>query len=399
MSGETAGRPTLCRLTGDPDSFAARHWGSSPLHRPGADPDGFADLFGPDAVDTLLSERGLRTPFLRLAREGRTAGDREFTSGGGVGALIADQVSEDRVLTAYADGSTIVLQALHRTWAPLLTFSQQLAAELAHPVQVNAYITPAQNRGFDDHYDVHDVFVLQIDGEKHWQVRPPVWPDPLRNQPWPEHTDAIRDAVAGDPLLDVVLRPGDCLYLPRGYLHSATARGRSIHLTVGVHVWTRAHLVQALLRQATEQLDGDPQWRRSLPLGVDLAAAAHDLEPVRDALQAALGQVPGDAVAADLLGRARAAQRPEPLGPLAQLAAAEQPAGQRSGRLRLRAHLMAHLDDDGTLVSRAGTLTVAPDEVPAVRQLLDTGDLGRLHPDLTRRLLIGGILHPGSARG
>ena len=382
----------MCRLTGDPDGFAARHWGQRPLYRPGADPDGFADLFGPDAVDTLLSERGLRTPFLRLAREGRTAGDREFTAGGGVGALIADQVSEDRVLAAYAGGSTIVLQALHRTWAPLLTFSHELAADLAHPVQINAYITPAQNRGFDDHYDVHDVFVLQIEGEKHWQVRPPVWPDPLRDQPWARHAAAIAEAARDEPLLDLVLRPGDCLYLPRGYLHSATARGRSIHLTVGVHVWTQAHLVQALLRQAADRLATDPRWRRSLPLGDDPASA--DLEPVRQAVHAALDETPAGAVVADLLGQARAAQRPEPLRPLAQLAAADHP----PCTLRLRAHLLARLDGS-TLVSRAGRLDLDPQELPAVRHLLDTGDTGVLGADLTRRLLIGGILHPGDGRG
>ena len=42
------------------------------------------------------------------------------------------------------------------------------------------------------------------------------------------------------PLIQTVLRPGDCLYLPRGFLHAARARGGvSTHLTLGVHTWTR----------------------------------------------------------------------------------------------------------------------------------------------------------------
>ena len=52
------------------------------------------------------------------------------------------------------------------------------------PRQVNAYVTPAQNTGFSDHYDVHDVFVLQVAGEKRWRIREPVHPSPLRDQPW-----------------------------------------------------------------------------------------------------------------------------------------------------------------------------------------------------------------------
>ena len=85
-------------------------------------------------------------------------------------------------------------------------------------------------------------FVVQVAGEKHWQVRPPVLESPLRDQPWTDRRDAV---AAGrrraPPTIDAVLRPGDCLYVPRGWLHSATALGgTSIHLTMGVHVWTRA---------------------------------------------------------------------------------------------------------------------------------------------------------------
>ena len=67
-----------------------------------------------------------------------------------------------------------MLQGLHRTWPPLVAFCQQLAAELGHPVQANAYVTPPQSQGFDDHYDVHDVFVLQVEGEKRWRIHAPV---------------------------------------------------------------------------------------------------------------------------------------------------------------------------------------------------------------------------------
>ena len=186
-----------------------------------------------------------------MAKDGRTLDASAFTLGGGVGATIGDQVSEDLVLRQFADGATIVLQALHRTWPPVADAAQDLAADLGHPVQVNAYVTPPQNRGFDDHYDVHDVFVVQVTGEKHWQVRPPVVESPLRDQPWTDHRDAVRLAAEGPPTIDAVLSPGDTLYVPRGWLHSATALGgTSIHLTMGVHVWTRRQLADDLLRAA-----------------------------------------------------------------------------------------------------------------------------------------------------
>ena len=142
-----------------------------------------------------MSRRGLRAPFLRVANNGTTLPDSAFTAGGGTGAGIADQASDDKLLRLFADGSTIVLQGLHRTWEPVLTFTQYLAADLGHPVQVNAYVTPAQNTGFSDHYDVHDVFVLQVAGEKRWRIREPVHPSPLRDQPWTDRRSAVEEAA------------------------------------------------------------------------------------------------------------------------------------------------------------------------------------------------------------
>ena len=224
----TPERPALARLVGDPDSFAQRSWGREPLLRTAADgaaEAGFTDLFGLDAVDELVSVRGLRTPFLRLVKDGKTIPERAYSGSGGIGAAVADQARDDDIHAEVAKGATLVLQGLHRTWEPLLAFSQQLAADLGHPVQVNAYLTPPQSQGFGAHYDVHDVFVLQVEGAKRWHIHAPVHPLPLRSQPGDAYAAQIAHAAAQEPLLDVVLRPGDCLYLPRGYLHSATALG------------------------------------------------------------------------------------------------------------------------------------------------------------------------------
>ena len=184
-SGRPAPGPTvLSRLAGtDATTFDSEYWGRRPLLARGVDPDGFRDLLDLDGVDELLSRRGLRTPFIRVARDGAVVDSASFTGGGGVGAEITDQVRDDRVATLFAEGHTVVLQALHRTWPAVLELSTRLAAELGHPVQANAYVTPPTSRGFSAHYDVHDVFVLQITGEKRWRIHAPVLVDPLRSQP------------------------------------------------------------------------------------------------------------------------------------------------------------------------------------------------------------------------
>ena len=400
--GVTSGRPALARLvSGDLDFFAAEVWGRRPLLSPAAElPGSLSDLLAEEDVDELVSQRGLRTPFLKVAKEGATFSDSSFTASGGVGAGVADQVSDDKLVAFFADGATLVLQGLHRVWPPLIAFCQQLAGDLGHPVQVNAYVTPPQNRGFDDHYDVHDVFVLQVAGRKRWRIHAPVHPVPLRDQPWTAHRPAIRDAASTEPLLDAVLNPGDCLYLPRGQLHAATALGEiSTHLTIGVHPWTRWSLAEELVAEAMAQLSDDPDVRAALGVGAavdDAATIGEDLELVRSRLAAAVAGVSAADVAPRLGRRARSSQRAAPIGPLAQLRAATDLHEGR--RVALRQHLAGTLletpSGGATLHSRAGDVVLTADELPAVRQLLAEGfaAAGELGLDLTRRLMSAAVL-------
>jgi bifunctional lysine-specific demethylase and histidyl-hydroxylase NO66 len=406
--GAAASRPALARcLSVSPEEFAATYWSVRPLLSPAATlPGGFADLFDADAVDELLSTRGLRTPFLRLASEGTVLDTSRFTRSGGLGAGIADQVADDKVLAEFAAGATLVLQGLHRTWPPLIEFAQQLSSDLGHPVQVNAYVTPASNRGFSPHYDVHDVLVLQVAGEKRWTIHAPVHEHPLADQPWTDHREAVAAQAKQPPVLDEVLRPGDALYLPRGWLHSAEALGdTTIHLTVGVHATTRYDVLQALVALAADS----PELRASLPLGVD-ADDPRSLESDVEATVKALTERLGAATTADAADavRRRIARttRPEPIAPLAQARAADRLTATDLVRLRRHAHARLQRQPDGQvrIVTTNRSMTLAGDCAPALEALLDgraraVADLPGLAPDDARalavRLLREGIVVPG----
>ena len=142
--------------------------------REGAAARPFADLLSVADVDELVADRALRTPFFRTVREGGglptpvrtvTAGNRR----------IGDLVDGDALRAQHADGATLVLQSVHRLHPPVARFCRELAAELGHATQCNAYITPAGDaQGFDFHHDTHDVFVLQVSGRKRWIVHEPV---------------------------------------------------------------------------------------------------------------------------------------------------------------------------------------------------------------------------------
>jgi ribosomal protein L16 Arg81 hydroxylase len=285
------------------------------------------------------------------------------------------------VLRLFADGSTVVLQGLHRLWPPLIEFADQLAADLGHPTQVNAYVTPPSSRGFSPHYDVHDVFVLQVAGEKHWRIHEPVLTDPLRTQPWNDRAAAVAAAAEREPVIDAVLRPGDALYLPRGYLHSATALGAiSAHLTVGIHSVTRWAAAESALDLVRVLATEDPELRRSLPLGVDLAdpaAVADDVATVVTALKGWLDRIDPAEVADRLRARTWSQVRPEPVAPLAQAtaAAALSPDTVLRLRRRLRCQVREAADGRVTLVAGRRSLELPAGTRPAVAGLLSAGEL------------------------
>jgi lysine-specific demethylase/histidyl-hydroxylase NO66 len=388
-----------------PDVFAAEHWGRVPLLTRAADLGrDFSDLLSAEAVDELVSARGLRTPFARMAKDGEVIATARFTRGGGAGASISDQVADDRVLALVAEGATLVLQALHRVWPPLVSFAAALSDELGHPVQINSYVTPPQNQGFAPHYDVHDVFVLQVAGRKRWTIHPPVVRDPLADQPWEQHRKEVAERAAGEPVIDTVLEPGDAVYLPRGTIHAAKALGEtSIHLTVGVHPVTRYQLVRHLLDAAQD----DPELRTSLPMGADLSdpdVLAPHLAATVDALRSFLDSAEPTTVAGRVGSRLQRDTRAEPIGPLAQLATAAALDGRTA--LRARAGLrpsVVVVDDEVRIKILDRTVSLPKAAGSAVKTMLSGSaftpdELPGLDPEeqliVARRMVREGILVP-----
>lgn len=405
-------RPALSRCVPiGREEFATDHWGRKPLFtRAAALPEDFSDLFSVDAVDELVSSRAIRTPFVRMAKEGSVLPPSRFTGPGGFGAEVGDQLDSAKVLAEFANGATLVLQGLHRTWPPIQEFARQLATELGHPAQVNAYITPASSRGFDPHYDVHDVFVLQIAGEKHWRIHEPVHMDPLRDQPWSDHRDAVAARAQEAPAIDETFRPGDVLYLPRGWIHSAEALGGvSVHLTIGVAAYTRHDVVREAVARAADAA----ALRSSLPLGFDPsdpAAIAPIVEETVDALIEALSDPSARsevaaAVTDGLRRRQRSDTPPAPVRPLATIAVADELSVDSvvAARPGLGVDVTVEVE---TVTVRLPTKTVALPVAAraAVERLLDGSPVavGELPLDersavvVARRLLREGIVIPVS---
>lgn len=157
-----------------------------------------------------------------------------------------------RVNALFREGSSVVLNSIHLRFNTLGRFVADLGCELGQIVGVNGYYSPPGSWAFARHYDTHDVFVLQIAGLKAWSVYNPPIELPI------EHPKLDRQNLtrAARPVFERALRPGDVLYLPRGWPHEArTTEDASLHLTIGIQVYTWFDDIRNLIDQlASEQV-------------------------------------------------------------------------------------------------------------------------------------------------
>ncbi|HEX6207200.1 MAG TPA: cupin domain-containing protein [Actinomycetota bacterium] len=349
-------------------------------------------------MDRLVTGGLMRLPGMRLVRDGATVPVGDYTRTIRIGSRrVPETVRPERVVHHFARGATIVLQALHRQWPPIAAFCRRLELDLTHPVQANAYVTPATSRGFAVHHDTHDVFVIQTHGRKGWRVYLPVIELAGKEQPW---SSELGDP--GAPILETELSPGDVLYIPRGFPHDATAREEvSIHVTVGIQARTWLDVWRHVMEQAPEHAP----FREALPIGFarDREALAGEVAARLPELRSWLEKAAGPEAAASFAEGFWDGRPPVLGGQLEQVAQLD--AVDVTTPLRVRAGAIFRPGVEGEeAVARLGTRILRmPGWVePALRFVAEAvgpftpRELPNLNPGsalvLCRRLIVEGVL-------
>jgi hypothetical protein len=288
----------------DPAAFLAEHWSRWPLLDRGV-PQRYSGLLNEAEVEELVGVRGLRLPAFRMVSAGTLIGTDRYTMSAQLGqGTVSDLIDPDGVVRLFEEGATLILRGLERHHPVIAAFCGALAADLGHPVRANSYVTPANARGHGIHYDLHDVFVLQCTGRKHWRVHERHIVDPL---PGDGVDPTVRRENLGAVVLDAVLEPGDSLYIPRGWPHLASTAGdTSIHLTLGVHVLTWLDVLGAVLQGAREC----PELRAAIPAAANAAAFEEGFRAASKTLGTLLEQTPPAELEKLLRHRAQAEQAP-----------------------------------------------------------------------------------------
>ena len=239
------------------DDFLAQYWEKTFVHLHN-EPDRFSKYFSLRDVDTWLASvrSGLPDSVMITAPEGFEARTERYRP---------REIGVDAVYGALARGCSLVLNHME-DWPSLLGLVKGLGRDFHADIGVNAYLTPKGARTFPIHTDEHDVLILHLQGEKVWHLHEfSVLQLPLSQKKNLRFSQEWYGRTQTPQLAEILLKPGDVLYIPRGMPHYAVAQESAcLHLTISItHLYWLDFLKMAAEYAAIQSQD----VRRALPPG------------------------------------------------------------------------------------------------------------------------------------
>ena len=252
------------------DDFFSQFWQQRSLLVQRGEPERFRDLLPASDTETVLGMAD-QLPTGTVELIGKTdANDHRRPE------------SSSTLVGFFNSGSTIRVKGVERYFDPIEELCRSIERDLGFPTRANLYCTPADSRGFDLHFDTHEVLVLQLLGRKQWLAYESTTKLPVEHMPLlpfddardtlkrsPEGSSDAQDEISvterQKPAVDALLEAGDSLYLPRGFFHQAESLDEhSVHLTIGIHVFTWLDLLSVALVQSGYRHE---RLRQALPVG------------------------------------------------------------------------------------------------------------------------------------
>src|SRR2546423_3509196 len=240
-----------------PEEFLASSWGVRLLHV-GGRAGNLARLMPWSRLTQIFRRQRLDFPRLRLVQDGKPLPVSSYLrhTTGARGRTGIPRLKPTELTRHLREGATLVLDAVDELSDPVGELAEGLELFFREHVQVNLYAGWQTSRGFDLHWDDHDVFILQAAGRKRWSVYG-------QTRPYPLVADVERaEKPTSEPLWEGTLEDGDLLYIPRGWWHVALPLAEpTLHLTVGIHKRTGLDL----LRWLAERMRASELFRQDLP--------------------------------------------------------------------------------------------------------------------------------------
>ncbi|MEU1816434.1 cupin domain-containing protein [Streptomyces roseifaciens] len=224
----------LERCVEDVPAFLHTHWRQGPaLMRP-ADPP--TEVLSTADLDALVGGGLLRVPYAALYTAVGPVPEEQYCPPRLVAGRRLDGCLDPARVRSLLDDdhATLQLRHVHQWHAPVRALTAGIGARLGRLAEAFVFRShPGHHSAV--HRDDGDVLVIQLSGTKRWQVH---------GGPADAHWQPVPEADPGPVLLDAVVGPGQVLYVPNGFAHTAEATGSapSVHLTVVLREARTGHL-------------------------------------------------------------------------------------------------------------------------------------------------------------
>ena len=237
----------------DADTFRAQYFGKRPIHirREAA---GSAALSWRRFNEVLGIAPYWNEDTLKIYLRNRAALRENYCHTADVRPGAKAPADPAKVQALLGLGASLIANHIHRVCPEVAAIACMLEHEFAARVAANAYCSFKGVQAFQTHFDLHDVFAVQMEGEKTWRVYESRADAPVVPLPPGEEIEKWLVASRGQLLFEAVMKPGDILYLPRGQYHDAlTGAQASLHVSFGVTPATGLALFELLENALTTE--------------------------------------------------------------------------------------------------------------------------------------------------
>lgn len=265
------------------DAFLTAHYRRAPVVIPGSAVR--AGLFSYETLNELLAQSSLWTPAtLKVWIDKAAVPAARYCSA--MPTLDGEELRPDprKVASWMARGASVILCGAEAMTPAFRAVADCLERSLFGYAVANVYFSYGGHQAFDSHYDDHEVFAVQIAGEKKWRVYRGRVDNPIGQPQHAENVQQTHDRAKGEVAFEHTLRPGEVMYIPRGQYHDALATSSaSLHVTFSVQPANGLAVLELLKAEATRE----SIFRDDLPLD-DGAPLAERLSAYAERLSAIL---------------------------------------------------------------------------------------------------------------
>lgn len=248
------------------EAFLADYLDRRPLHVPAQDRSRAA-LLPWSAFNAVLNQSSIWTAAsLKMVFNNEPIDASAYCSPVHVRGGVTSQPQPAKMAGLLSMGASVIAEEAQSLTPQLRAASRALGREFAALTAANIYCSFKGVQAFGPHYDLHDVFAVQTEGEKIWRLYANRAEAPTAYPKLEDERQVRRwlDQTKGALMSEIRMRPGDMLYLPRGWYHDAIAvDGASLHVTFSVTPLYGRILFRILEEAAME----DPAFRAWLPPG------------------------------------------------------------------------------------------------------------------------------------